>query len=599
MAWPATVAAVLVSLAVHGLAVYWLDRRDRDGEPLRPGPLTSSIDLSGVDVPRSRAESTQPETTPSPEAEATSAAYGAVGIRSSRAEPAVPERQAIAGAHAPSERLSGAPDDGRTVEAGAPQSPRLATRPPAADRTAGTPPEGERLAGQEAPLPASAIPAATPAGERVTTAVPEDLSERRSAEPPAAAVTVPDMPSPRRLAEATAGAVRVTGAQPPSAVAVQSATAADRGEVVRAVHGEEVAAASVGVADRAVEVPPAPPPIDRRGDIRPDATEAASRAPEVAEQAMATVAGEAPRVGNAPARPDPTVASAGRATALDQVRAAAAPVRMSFADLAEARAVLGDEEFALLTDDAREISLRRADAFKGEVGDVIGQTLASFPCSRLQARFDPDSNVIDVRGHVATQGLAEQVSPLMARVTGGSLAVTSSVQILPSPQCRVMTAYGAMGIPQSSDQLDDPLTVGQEAQAAILDFRVGAVMALEIETPDFPSYIRVDLYSSDGKVLHVVPWRGFGLEPFAPAMALRVGDGTGGGPVLEAAPPVGVDVAVMLATSAPLPDGERPVSEPADTYQKWLARSLDAAGRNDPEFRAEWVYALVETVAAN
>jgi hypothetical protein len=69
--------------------------------------------------------------------------------------------------------------------------------------------------------------------------------------------------------------------------------------------------------------------------------------------------------------------------------------------------------------------------------------------------------------------------------------------------------------------------------------------------------------------------------------------------VLEAAPPVGVDVAVMLATSAPLPDGERPVSEPADTYQKWLARSLDAAGRNDPEFRAEWVYALVETVAAN
>jgi hypothetical protein len=273
-------------------------------------------------------------------------------------------------------------------------------------------------------------------------------------------------------------------------------------------------------------------------------------------------------------------------------------VAMTFATETEAAGVLTDEELAAIETESRAIQDRRTAAFFGGSGDIISETLLGFPCSRLQAQFAPEDNILGVRGHVPSRAVAFLIEPSLQAATGGSFAVSSSVQILPEPQCGVLARYASLGVPQSRDQLDDPLTVGEAAQASVLDFVKGEVIVLGIETPDFPAYLYVDLYSADGSVLHVFPYRDAGREPFPAETQIRIGDGSGGGPVLVAAPPIGLDVVTVLSVSRPLPAPDRPVSEPAGSYTSWLSGVLERVRAEDSAFQAEWVYSLIETVAS-
>ncbi|SDE17994.1 DUF4384 domain-containing protein [Rhodospira trueperi] len=231
------------------------------------------------------------------------------------------------------------------------------------------------------------------------------------------------------------------------------------------------------------------------------------------------------------------------------------------------------------------------------VRDSLGAAFDSVPCSRLQANLIPETGALEIRGHVPDPALRETVEHRIAAVVGGSLPVRTNLLVLPQPQCGVLRAMDAMPMPQSRDQIDDPLTVGREAQAGLARFRDGDILRLDLEAPDFDAWLHIDYFDAAGQVIHLMPSR------FAPARRVSAEavftfgqDGGGGsGPVMEFVPPFGREIAVVFGTSRPVLEEPRPLVEEAGPYLDWLRGRLRDLTAGDPGFQAEWAYLLVET----
>lgn len=177
----------------------------------------------------------------------------------------------------------------------------------------------------------------------------------------------------------------------------------------------------------------------------------------------------------------------------------------------------------------------------------------------------------------------------------------SDVTVLAAPQCRILEGIEALGLPQSTDQADDPLVVGSAAQARIFTETVGRPLDLRVEGADYPAFIYFDYYDADGTVFHLIPNAHVPLRRLPAGAPLRIAKAD---PLfaefpypLDIAPPVGRDIAVALAVSEPLYEGVRPLAEPAADYLAWLAPRL-AERRAKPGFKGEWVYFFIDTVPA-
>ena len=83
--------------------------------------------------------------------------------------------------------------------------------------------------------------------------------------------------------------------------------------------------------------------------------------------------------------------------------------------------------------------------------DGIGTALAQFPCSRLQAAFQPETGGLEVRGHVPVPDMQAQVVEMLQQSVGGAIPIGGSILVLPPPQCGVLDAVERLGIPQSKD----------------------------------------------------------------------------------------------------------------------------------------------------
>ena len=119
----------------------------------------------------------------------------------------------------------------------------------------------------------------------------------------------------------------------------------------------------------------------------------------------------------------------------------------------------------------REVT--KSASFAGSVRDGIGAALVQYPCSRLQAAFQPETGGLEVRGHVPAPAMREQVVATLQQFVGGAIPIGGSILVLPQPQCGVLNAVEGFGFPQSKDQENDPLEVGEEAQAQVLSFEEG------------------------------------------------------------------------------------------------------------------------------
>jgi hypothetical protein len=237
-----------------------------------------------------------------------------------------------------------------------------------------------------------------------------------------------------------------------------------------------------------------------------------------------------------------------------------------------------------------------------ELRDGIAGLLNQVPCSRMQVRFQPDSNTLEVTGHVPEDGLREPVLAALQARMGTNIAVSDNLLILPRPQCGALAGIANVGLAQSTDQITNPLLVGEDTHARVFSYVQDQPLVLDMQGADYDAYLYVDFFDAGGNVLHLAPNEFTPLVLTQAKSAVRIGSEhelTPGEPGLfiKIGPPYGQEIAVAFAASAPLYSGNRPLVEPADAYLVWLKEQIARARARDSKFKGEWVYFFVSTAA--
>lgn len=431
-----------------------------------------------------------------------------------------------------------------------------------------------RSQAQARPLPSDTLAPAQAVAGRVAAASPPGMptvaaparAQRVAPDPPAAQSIAPDRPATTPLTATAEPALALAAALPrprPIAAAISVAAPAP----VTAPQPVALRAE----ADAATSVPP----------TQVDAPRAAE-----ARDTSAPVPPAAPQAQGVPAS-TPTAAPAAT-SAPDPLRLTAA---LAFSGA-------GDGDVDPVSVAAFQSFMRPGDtaAQADPMRDGIAALLAQVPCSRLQVGFDPASATLQVNGHVPEGDLRAPVLAALKAQMGDDIAVSDNILILPRPQCGMLTGIANAGLPQSTDQITNPLLIGADTHARVFGFVDGDRLTLDMTAPDYDAYLYVDYFDAGGNVLHLVPNDHAPLERTAAKAALEVGGGDGG-LQLFIGPPYGQEIAVAFAASSPLYDGLRPLQEPAAPYLDWLKARIAEARERDSGFKGEWVYFFVSTRA--
>ncbi|KMK65239.1 DUF4384 domain-containing protein [Puniceibacterium sp. IMCC21224] len=230
-----------------------------------------------------------------------------------------------------------------------------------------------------------------------------------------------------------------------------------------------------------------------------------------------------------------------------------------------------------------------------DVRDRMSRAMAAPDCARVHTVFDAATGTLELRGHVPDAGAR---APLLANLRaqiGGALALRDSLQILPRPQCGLLDAIAALGLPQSEEQLTDSDLVGENAQVREYAFAEGDRLVIDLIAPEYPAYVYVDYFDASGQVLHLMPNDRTPLRLMAPDQVFAVGRGDDLD--LRIAAPFGQDIAVAFAANRPLYDDLPPLVELAEPYLVRMRDRVADVRAADPEFRGEWVYLFVATSA--
>ena len=622
---------------------------------LRPEPARAAATPAGGAARAARRMAPEPGKLRPADAPATGApALGAEG-----AEPLAPsgaEGAALAPHTAEARAVDAARPAGATLSAKAAGGAALPARPastetaeprrPRASRVPARAPRGDAATPARLPAPAARLrasadgPPATPvaagrskghrakeaeAGGRAVAALAQGTAQGAAVAPSGTAGTaiaaVPDTDGPAlaageadgralvpaglvgapRLSAKERNAARLAAADP--AAGSTHAPPAAAGRLARAVPETE-SRPDARLSPRAPVAGPAatrsPSPADPAA-ARPATGERLARATPTARRTDPAPAGgrrAAARSGTVQSRPAPPLAAARLASAAGAADAGALATRatagLAWAGGAQAR--LDPRTLATVQSFMGAVRARESGMHEGGVRDAISAMLAGVACSRLQAAFVPETGALEIRGHVPEPALRGEVEARLRRMIGESMAVGNDLLHLPAPQCEVLGTVAGLGLPQSADQANDPLVVGEAAQARIVRFAAGERLALTLQAPDYPAHVYLDYYDSEGNVIHLIPNEHAPLARHPPDATIRVGgaDGLLSGLDLTIAAPFGRDIVVSIATSEPLHDGLRPMIEPAGPYLDWLRARL-ATWRTREGAKGEWVYLFIDT----
>lgn len=232
--------------------------------------------------------------------------------------------------------------------------------------------------------------------------------------------------------------------------------------------------------------------------------------------------------------------------------------------------------------------------------DALAERLADVDCARVQTVYNPETGAIDLRGHVRND---RDRATLIDRVNSeleGSLPLNDRLRQLDAPQCTVLVRLAEMPLPQSVEQLVNPLIIGADLQTRTYSYADSQRMHFDLAGADYDAWLYLDYYDSDGQVLHLLPNEFIDPIFLAAKAPFVFGDGSDRDPArgkfeMRVSPPFGQDIAVAIVANKPLFEAPRPTVESAATYLKDLAERLETLRRSRPEFKGEWVYLFIET----
>ncbi len=234
-----------------------------------------------------------------------------------------------------------------------------------------------------------------------------------------------------------------------------------------------------------------------------------------------------------------------------------------------------------------------------DLRDGIDGLLSQVPCARLQVRFQPETNTLELIGHIPEEGLRDPVLSTLQTRMGENIQVTDNLLILPRPQCGALSGISSVGLPQSTDQITNSLLLGEDVHAREFKYTQGQRLVLDLSGADYDAYIYVDFFDAAGQVIHLSPNSSIPLTKTPAKAPLKIGAEQQGDPGLfiTIGPPYGQEIVAAFASSVPLHAGDRPLVEPAGPYLDFLSQSVANARATRPDFKGEWVYFFVTTAA--
>lgn len=238
------------------------------------------------------------------------------------------------------------------------------------------------------------------------------------------------------------------------------------------------------------------------------------------------------------------------------------------------------------------------NAASTDVRDSLS-ALLNMPCARMQVIFDPDTTTLQLTGHIPDASRRAPVLEALQKQMGGDITVTDNLLVLPAPQCGALSGIAAVGLPQSTDQITNPLIVGADAHARAFRYTAGQPLVIDMAGADYPAYVYLDYFDADGNVIHLSPNDRAPLALVDAKAPITFGarNETETGLFVRIGPPYGQEIAAAFAASHPLYDGVRPIVEAAENYLVWMQARVADARAEHPDFKGEWVYFFVTTAA--
>jgi hypothetical protein len=225
----------------------------------------------------------------------------------------------------------------------------------------------------------------------------------------------------------------------------------------------------------------------------------------------------------------------------------------------------------------------------------IDSSLKGLKCARVESKYALRGGNVELSGHVKTDADRADLLPQISAIPGVKTISAASLYIVGEPYCDVLTLLARAD--RSREQRGDIKEIGNPAQAGVMRLTRGEPVKLNLKAPDFPAFLYVDYFSTDGKVFHLVPNRDYGDEPFAPGERFGLGNPGDPGPQVRVAPPFGLDMVVALGSSERLFDDKRPRAEEAHyTYLAALAAAIDRVKQDHPGLKLEYAYHLIFTL---
>ncbi|WP_372399244.1 DUF4384 domain-containing protein [Azospirillum sp. HJ39] len=197
---------------------------------------------------------------------------------------------------------------------------------------------------------------------------------------------------------------------------------------------------------------------------------------------------------------------------------------------------------------------------------AVAQALRSVACTLL--------TVEDVNGRLLVSGTVagDQAGGAVRDAVGANAAgwdygldlMTADAQFC-APLGTVAAALDAnrrLGTPLATTMVEGPA------------LNAGDSLALEIRAPAWPVDLRVDYFTIDGSVVHLLPNPSDHGTALAAGALRRLGDRAEGERHWTVGPPYGTEMLLTIATPKPLFPTARPEQEPAADYLAALARAL-------------------------
>ncbi|MDQ2102409.1 DUF4384 domain-containing protein [Azospirillum isscasi] len=203
---------------------------------------------------------------------------------------------------------------------------------------------------------------------------------------------------------------------------------------------------------------------------------------------------------------------------------------------------------------------------------ALRAALSEFHCAELDVAVGKDRRVA-ISGLSAGDTDPDSLALLAQEFVVGQRAAVDIERASPA-LCEPLTLIGALRTANAGAAM--PLAIRFEAPAGT-PFENGQDLLFDIVAPDFPAYLQVDYFTSDGDVIHLLPNPLETNSRVAAGAVRRLGERGGGGRFWTVGPPFGHELIVVIASPAPLFASPRPEAEAAAAYLPALKQALDGA----------------------